>query len=129
MKVAIYGYIKSEAQDYIQILLDSLSAYHIEIVIEQRFYDSITTDTNYKTFTDYHDLDSSFDLMFTLGGDGTFLRAVTYIRDLNIPIVGINMGRLGFLATIQKENIKASVKSLVDKEFIIKERSLLSVLP
>jgi len=127
MKVAIYGYIKSEAQDYIQILLDSLSAYHIEIVIEQRFYDSITTDTNYKTFTDYHDLDSSFDLMFTLGGDGTFLRAVTYIRDLNIPIVGINMGRLGFLATIQKENIKASVKSLVDKEFIIKERSLLSV--
>lgn len=127
MKVAVYGYIKSEAQDYIQILLDTLDENNIDVVIEKRFYDSITTDKKYQIFTDYSDLDTSFDLMFTLGGDGTFLRAVTYVRDLNIPIVGINMGRLGFLATIQKENIKASVKALINKEYSIKERSLLTV--
>ncbi len=127
MKVAIYGYIKSEAQDYIQILLDGLEEYNIETIIEKRFYDSISSDKEYKTFTDYYDLDASFDLMFTMGGDGTFLRAVTFVRNLNIPIVGINMGRLGFLATIQKENIKISLKALINNDYTIKERSLLTV--
>ena len=127
MKVAIYGYIKSEAQDYIQILLDGLEEYNIETIIEKRFYDSISSDKEYKTFTDYSDLDASFDLMFTMGGDGTFLRAVTFVRDLNIPILGINMGRLGFLATIQKEHIKISLKALINNDYTIKERSLLTV--
>ncbi len=127
MKVAVYGYIKKEAQEYSQILLESLSAYNIEAVIEKRFYDSIKSKKKYKTFKDYSDLDTSFDIMLTLGGDGTFLRAVTFVRNLNIPILGINMGRLGFLATIQKENIKESVKALVEKNFSIKERSLLAI--
>jgi len=127
MKVAIYGYIKSEAQDYIQILLDGLQEYNIETIIEKRFYDSINSDKEYKTFTDYSDLDASFDLMFTMGGDGTFLRAVTFVRNLNIPILGINMGRLGFLATIQKEHIKISLKALINNDYTIKERSLLTV--
>lgn len=127
MKVAIYGYIKSEAQDYIQILLDGLHEYNIETIIEKRFYDSINSDKEYKTFTDYSDLDASFDLMFTMGGDGTFLRAVTFVRNLNIPILGINMGRLGFLATIQKEHIKISLKALINNDYTIKERSLLTV--
>ena len=127
MKVAIYGYIKSEAQDYIQVLLDGLQEYNIETIIEKRFYDSINSDKEYKTFTDYSDLDTSFDLMFTMGGDGTFLRAVTFVRNLNIPILGINMGRLGFLATIQKEHIKISLKALINNDYTIKERSLLTV--
>ena len=127
MKVAIYGYIKSEAQDYIQVLLDGLQEYNIETIIEKRFYDSINSDKEYKTFTDYSDLDASFDLMFTMGGDGTFLRAVTFVRNLNIPILGINMGRLGFLATIQKEHIKISLKALINNDYTIKERSLLTV--
>ena len=119
MKVAIYGYIKSEAQDYIQILLDGLQEYNIETIIEKRFYDSINSDKEYKTFTDYSDLDASFDLMFTMGGDGTFLRAVTFVRNLNIPILGINMGRLGFLATIQKEHIKISLKALTCSSLVL----------
>ena len=127
MKIAIYGYIKEKVHDYSQILLDSLSAHQIDVVIEQRFYDSLHSDKEYPTFTDYSDLDASFDLMFTLGGDGTFLRAVTFVRDLDIPILGINIGRLGFLATVQKENIDASVKALINNDFSIKERSMLTV--
>jgi NAD+ kinase len=127
MKVGIYGYIKSEAQEYVEILLECLDAYNIETVIENNFYESINVTKTYQTFSGYSDLNSSYDLMFTLGGDGTFLRAVTFVRDLNIPILGINMGRLGFLATIQKENIRSSIKSLIDKDFSIKERSLLTV--
>lgn len=127
MKVGIYGYIKSEATEYVEILLECLDSYNIETVIENNFYKSLNLKKTYHTFSEHSDLNSSYDLLFTLGGDGTFLRAVTFVRDLNIPILGINMGRLGFLATIQKENIRSSIKSIIDKDFSIKERSLLTV--
>jgi NAD+ kinase len=65
--------------------------------------------------------------MFTLGGDGTILRAVTYIRDLGIPILGINTGRLGFLATINKKTIKESVELILKGAYSVQERTLLSV--
>jgi len=127
MKLGIYGYIKSEATEYVEILLECLDSYNIETVIENNFYKSLNLKKTYHTFSEHSDLNSSYDLLFTLGGDGTFLRAVTFVRDLNIPILGINMGRLGFLATIQKENIRSSIKSIIDKDFSIKERSLLTV--
>ncbi|MFB1040690.1 MAG: NAD kinase, partial [Polaribacter sp.] len=73
------------------------------------------------------DLNNSFDLMFTLGGDGTILRAVTYIRHLGIPMLGINTGRLGFLATINKKTIKESVTLILNGAYSVQERTLLSV--
>ena len=73
---------------------------------EENFYNDLKDSSHltkkYPTFASFYDLNSSFDVFFSLGGDGTILRAVTYIRDLNIPILGINTGRLGFLATVQK---------------------------
>ena len=110
MKVGIYGqYYKGEAISYIEILLKTLALKDIEVVIEENFYDLIKVNNfpekKYQTFRNYSDLDNSFEVMLTVGGDGTFLRAVTFVRDLNIPILGINIGLLGFLATIQKENI------------------------
>jgi len=65
--------------------------------------------------------------MFTVGGDGTILRAVTYIRNLGIPILGINTGRLGFLATIKKDEIEEAIDLLMNKSYSIQERSLLEV--
>jgi NAD+ kinase len=65
--------------------------------------------------------------MFTIGGDGTILRAVTFIRNSKIPIIGINTGRLGFLATIQKDQIALAVEKLLNKEYLVKKHSLLSV--
>ena len=128
MKVAVYGqYYKSEAIEYMHILFDVLNEYQIEYHIEKRFSELIIADKQTKTFAHYDDLDESFDLMLTIGGDGTFLRAVTFVRDLNIPILGINTGRLGFLATVQKEQIRQSIKALIENDFIIKERSLLTV--
>ncbi|MDH5415275.1 MAG: NAD(+)/NADH kinase, partial [Flavobacteriaceae bacterium] len=99
MKVGIYGqYYKGEAVSYIEILLQSLSKKNIEVVIEENFYSLLKINNfpekKYQTFGDYSDLDDSFEVMLTVGGDGTFLRAVTYIRDLNIPVIGINIGRL-----------------------------------
>ncbi len=65
--------------------------------------------------------------MITVGGDGTILRAVTFIRNSKIPIVGINTGRLGFLATVKKEEITSTIELLLKKEYIVNKRSLLNV--
>ncbi|MEX1383992.1 NAD kinase [Lutibacter sp.] len=131
MKVAIYGqYFKIEDAQYVEDLFQILTNHNIEFVIERKYYKHLKSNLNidkYNTFSSYRKLDNTFDFMFTIGGDGTILRAVTFIRASNIPIVGINTGRLGFLATIQKENIFNAVELLLKKEYVLKERSLLSV--
>ncbi len=132
MKVGIYGqYYKGEAVSYIEILLKTLAQKNIEVVIEKTFYNLIKINNfpekEYQTFSDYTDLDNSFEVLLTVGGDGTFLRAVTYVRDLNIPVLGVNIGRLGFLATIQKENIPEAINLLLTKQYKVNERSLLTV--
>ncbi|WP_298782477.1 NAD kinase [uncultured Polaribacter sp.] len=131
-KVAIYGQSYSiSAEKEIQILLNVLQENKIDSFIEKKFYDLLVDenilDKSYATFSDFSDLDTTFDTMFTLGGDGTILRAVTYIRNLGIPILGINTGRLGFLATINKNNIKESVQLILRGDYSIQERTLLTV--
>ena len=98
-------------------------------IFEKKFFDFYTESNpkiKYDTFDSYEDLDSSCSLFFSVGGDGTFLRSISFVRDLNIPIIGINTGRLGFLATIQKEKLSHSIKLILNKEYIIKERTLVS---
>ncbi len=132
MKIAIYGhYFNQEAEQYVEILLNALNAKNTDIYIEESFLklnkSILKASVNYKTFSSYKELDTTFDLMFTVGGDGTLLRSITYIRDSNIPVIGVNLGRLGFLATVKKEAIFEAVDALYKKEFNIKERVLLSV--
>ncbi|WP_298363410.1 NAD kinase [uncultured Lutibacter sp.] len=131
MRVAVYSqFYKSVDKPYIIELFEVLNKNNIEVFVEHNYYLELKKNINhlnYSTFKSYEELDNSFDFMFTIGGDGTILRAVTYIRASNIPIVGINAGRLGFLATIQKENILNAVELLLKKEYKIKERTLLSV--
>ena len=80
--------------------------------------------SEYNTFST---LDDSFDFLVSIGGDGTILRAITVVGDLNIPIVGINTGRLGFLATIQIEDIETAIHRILEKKYSISERSLLTI--
>jgi len=131
-KVAIYGQSYSiSAEKEIKILLEVLEEKNIIYFIEEQFYNLLIEgnylDKKQLTFSHFKDLDTTFDAMFTIGGDGTILRAVTYIRDLGIPILGINTGRLGFLATIQKNEIKESIALILKGEFSISERSLLAI--
>lgn len=132
MKIGIYGQsYKKEASIYIDELLNVLHNNNVEVCIESKFYDLIKLQnkpkTTYKTFSKYSDLDKSYNMLLTIGGDGTFLRAITYIRNSNIPVLGINIGRLGFLANIKKENITQAINAIINKEYTIKERSLLKV--
>ena len=131
MKIAIYGqeYLE-ENKRYLLELFKVLNTHGIEFEIEASFYTDMVKsikDVKCNTYKSYKDLDDSYDFMVTIGGDGTILRAVTFVRDSNIPIVGINTGRLGFLATVQKEEIAAAVELLVTKNYSIKRRSLLEV--
>lgn len=78
----------------------------------------------FAVFNSSEDLDDSFDCMISLGGDGTLLDTVTLIRDKNIPVLGINFGRLGFLASLGKEDLHSAVMALVERTFVVEKRSL-----
>ncbi|MBN2867220.1 MAG: NAD(+)/NADH kinase, partial [Flavobacteriaceae bacterium] len=127
MKVAIYSqFQKKKPLASLEVLLDVLQKENFEIHIEEAFFKNVSSKIK-KTFQTFFSLDSSYDFLISIGGDGTILRAVTLVRDLNIPIVGINTGRLGFLATIQHDEIEDAIKSIKEKDYNISERTLLSI--
>ncbi|WP_299431405.1 NAD kinase [uncultured Maribacter sp.] len=131
MKVAIYGQTyQDNAIEYVLELVEELHKQSAEIYFEEEFHSlllSKTASKTYKTFTAEAGLDSSFEMFVSFGGDGTILRATTYVRDLGIPIVGVNTGRLGFLSTFKKEDVKKVVKEFVQGAYTIVERSLLEI--
>ncbi|MCQ0110646.1 NAD+ kinase [Zhouia amylolytica] len=132
MKVGIYGqYYQDGLEVYLIELLTELEKNKVKIFFEQNYLSDIKNNVSlknqYETFSEFEDLDDSFNLFFSVGGDGTMLRSILYVRDLNIPIIGINVGRLGFLATVQKDQIKKAVEALVDGRYDVEERSLLQI--
>jgi NAD+ kinase len=131
MKIAIYsrGVENDQLRDINQ-LFEELIANGIEPVFFQdffnQFYSAINLDNNnYSTFSCSEDLDESFDCMISLGGDGTLLDTVTMVRDTGIPILGINYGRLGFLANIGKDEIHAAMDAIANRKYVIDNRSLI----
>ena len=132
MKVGIFGQALSDkTKIYARKLLDSLSKHKVEVVVEEHFYKILkefnVTSEKIDTFSSELNPDHGIDLMFTLGGDGTILRVLSIIKDTEIPLVGINTGRLGFMATISKEHIAEKVEAIVKGNYKIKERRLLEL--
>ncbi|MDI9309391.1 MAG: NAD kinase [Limnohabitans sp.] len=132
MKVAIYGqYYQNTTSPIVERLFHFLEINKVDFTIEANFLqmlqDNKAITIDLPTFSSYKDLDESYDMLLSVGGDGTFLRAATYVRDSGIPILGINAGRLGFLANVQQENIEKFLKLVINKEYKISERTLLSV--
>ena len=132
MKIAIYGqHYQGNAHPSIKTLLDFLMIKKLDVFIEEDFYDLLQKEDKdiqkYDCFKTFQKLDASFELLISIGGDGTILRAITYVRDMGIPIVGINTGRLGFLATIQTNQIEKAINSILEKRYKISERTLLSI--
>ncbi|ALO16566.1 putative inorganic polyphosphate/ATP-NAD kinase [Salinivirga cyanobacteriivorans] len=80
-----------------------------------------------KEFDHYNNLDPELEMMISIGGDGTFLETVTYIRNRNIPILGINSGRLGFLADIAPKDIIEALNDVFDHKYTIENRSLIGM--
>jgi NAD+ kinase len=132
MKVAIYGqYYQNSTEPIIRDIFVFFNDNHVEMVIEEAFlkllYEKEIVKKEYKTFQSHKELDSSFDIMISIGGDGTILRAATLVRDSGIPILGINAGRLGFLAMVQKDEIAEFLQLIIEKKYTISERSLISL--
>ncbi len=132
MKVAIYGqYYQNSTEPIIKDIFAFFNRSQVDLVIESDFlgilYEKKLIQKEYKTFSSHTELDGSFDILLSIGGDGTILRAATLVRDSGIPILGINAGRLGFLASVQKDNIEEFLQLVIEKKYTISERTLLSL--
>ncbi len=132
MKIAIYGqYYQISTEPIIKDIFVFLNKNNVDLYIESNFLDLIHEKNlikrDYKTFSSHGELDSSFDMLISIGGDGTILRAAAMVGDSGIPILGINAGRLGFLATVQKENIDEFLQFVIDKKYTLSQRTLLSL--
>ena len=133
MKIAIYSQHAGKHTSSILLELFSfVNKYNIDFFLEKDFDEILTKDfprkLDYNVFSSYKDLDNSFNLMITIGGDGTLLRSVSYVRDLEIPIIGINTGRLGFLATLNQDLLKSKLEKIIKGEFKVENRALLKVM-
>lgn len=130
MKIAIYsrGIENNQHQDIIQ-LLDVLALGGVEFVFYQdffnQFYSAINAKAKYSTFNSSEDLDNTIDFIISLGGDGTMLDTVTLVKNSGIPVIGINYGRLGFLANIGKEDLVSAVEALVNRTYVLDKRTLI----
>ena len=132
MKIAVYGPLYNQrSKSTIKILIDYLKNKKAYVFFEKKFYESIITSSGIDLisfgFKTFHVLDASYELLITIGGDGTILRAITYVKDLNIPIVGINTGRLGFLATIPMNKVEIALSEIFEGNYRVSKRSLLDV--
>ncbi len=126
MKVALFGQtFNRESAGPAGDFLGALSELGAEVALEAEFAGFLgLTAPEYDTFTQAEGLDASFDLFVSFGGDGTILRAITYIGDLGIPVVGVNTGRLGFLSTIGKDEVRTLVRDFSQGAYHLVERSL-----
>ncbi len=133
MKVAVFG--TSVPVSFIPVLnefFQFLKSNKIEVQLFKPFYsflvDEINTTPYYSTFFySYSDFDETNDFIFSVGGDGTFLHSVLNIRNFDIPVVGVNSGRLGFLADISAEHIHDALTNIFNRNYITVERSMLQV--
>lgn len=130
MKVAVYSRVlEIEQQKDVQLFFDELLAEGITPVIYKPFFSglkqAISLKGDVETFSSHEDLTSEIEFLISLGGDGTLLDTVTLVRDKNIPVAGINFGRLGFLASIGRDELSDAVKALARRSFVIDKRSLI----
>ena len=132
MTIAIFGTPYPEHfTKYIQHLIKKLEGEHIKIIIEEEFSqfleNNIRFTTEINTFNSYESLRDNANFLFSIGGDGTLLKAVTFVRESNIPIMGINTGRLGFISSISAGQIDDAINDILKENYKISERTLLEL--
>jgi len=132
MKVAVYSRgLDQEQGEPLLLLLRSLAQQQIGVLIYRPLLGQYPLPAemlrDLTPFQVSEDLTKDVDCLISLGGDGTMLDAVTLVRDSNIPILGINFGRLGFLASIVPEELESAVDALVNRTFLLDKRTLIHV--
>jgi NAD+ kinase len=130
MKVAIYSRVMEEDQRQdVQLFFDELKKQKLQPVIFHSFLEqirnTISVPADAETFDRSEDITTEIQAIISLGGDGTLLDTVTLVRDHHVPIMGINFGRLGFLASIGRNEVQAAIKALVNHSFVVDKRTLI----
>ena len=127
-RVAIYGRsFDTGYRQQVQQLFDRLGEEGISITIHEhfsRFLKDCVTLTGHDVFTDHSGVTGA-DCLFSIGGDGTMLDTITFLRDSGIPVLGFNTGRLGFLSGIQMDKVDEAITALLAGEYSLDKRGLL----
>ena len=133
MKFFIYSKLLKEADiPYVQDLIDVMKEQEIQYALYEPYADQLKAqnlidDTNHTVNSNKSLVEFSPDMVMTLGGDGTILSAIDMVRDSGFPIMGVNLGRLGFLSSIEKVKIKEVVRAVVKNEFNTEPRAMLQL--
>ncbi|MCD4711446.1 MAG: NAD kinase [Bacteroidales bacterium] len=133
MQVAVFGRpFPSYARENIATMFNKFHMLNVEVWVFEPLFEFLQKKTGLRPkvaglFTSHEDLPRGLDFLFSLGGDGTFLETVNLVRDSGIPVLGVNIGRLGFLSYISQENMDESLESVFSGHFDIEERMLLKV--
>src|SRR5437763_1021472 len=129
MNVAVYGRAVSGSQiSFAENVLNILQANKCTVIIHRPYFEFLKQNFSigkYNVFEKYEDIKGNVDFLFSIGGDGTLLDTILLVKDSNIPIVGVNAGRLGFLSSVAKENLEVAVESLMKGHYNTETRSLL----
>jgi len=134
MKIAIYGKkFNTDFNPYFKEILDSLKLNEVKISINKSFYESLPQNLRLfenqpEFFSSASDLQKDVEVLLSIGGDGTFLDCVAFVKNSGIPIAGINSGRLGFLANISRTEIQSAIQKIITKNFSVEERELIQMV-
>ena len=133
MQVAVFGRdFPSYARENIATMFSKFQKLNTDVWIFEPFYNFLVQKAGLRPkvagmFTDHSDLPKDVDFLFSLGGDGTFLETVNLVKESGIPVLGMNIGRLGFLSYVSQENMEESLDNVFSGRFDIEERMLLKV--
>ncbi len=133
MQVAVFGRnFPPYARENIATMFSKFNMLNVDVWVFEPLMDFLQKKAGLRPkiaglFTSHEDLPEGLDFLFSLGGDGTFLETVNLVRDSGIPVLGVNIGRLGFLSYISQENMDESLESVFSGKYDIEERMLLKV--
>lgn len=132
MRIAIFGKPNHhDFREFLEHLYKSLSAQGCEVLTYEPFSQATTTArqllANARFFSTHQELSGQADYLFSIGGDGTLLDTVSLVRNSGIPVLGINLGRLGFLSSIARDEIDKAIQYLLNTKVYIDQRSLLKL--
>jgi len=132
MKIALFGKsFSAERGPHVKQLIQSLTDAGVRLLFYKPFADLVSNHLSLpqlsETFSDHKDIRTGVDMLLSIGGDGTMLDTVPVVRDSGVPVLGINMGRMGFLSSIAKQEIELAVERITNGDYTIEERSLISL--
>ena len=130
MVIALFGRtVSPDNLKYVQRVLDKLNLKKCRLTVYRPFYEALNNQVEFPAdidyFEDYQGIEDKVDVFFSIGGDGTILDALTMVRNTGIPVMGINIGRLGFLSSIAKDEILPAIDKVLDRDYSIDSRAVI----